>query len=238
MGRRAQLLRHQADVFIGLVIPGWNAGVAHQGTNIRNGAARLRVLFQPGDELANQIAPTHAQTAGTDLPQQIHGSLGEHLIGVILILAILHQDTAPNGAGQPQPLQQAGRLGPPGSWIRISTTPSSRASLSIRLTSGRDTPSSAAISLLLLVLQVIPPGHMGQPSQLLRLRHSRRLLAPKFFGLFFAFPPNGNKCTLPPFGPGRKAPAEPGPGAARDGFPPPLPPPPTPFFPHYLSPPL
>lgn len=44
----------------------------------------------------------------------------------------------------------------------ISTTPSSRASESIRLMRGRDTPSLSGDIALLLILQIIPAGYISQ----------------------------------------------------------------------------
>ena len=107
----------------------------------------LGIFLQPGHQLADQIAPAYPQAAGADLLQQLHGPLGEQLIGGVVVPAVLHQHAALDGAGQPQPVQQAGRSRPLVRGSVISTTPSSRASASIRLTRGRDTPSSRAMSL-------------------------------------------------------------------------------------------
>ncbi len=45
MGNRPQLLGHEPDVFVGLVIAGGNAGVAHQGADVGDGAVGPGVLL-------------------------------------------------------------------------------------------------------------------------------------------------------------------------------------------------
>lgn len=50
----------------------------------------------------------------------------------------------------------------PGSWMVISTTPSSRASESIRLMRGRGYPQLSGDIALLLILQIIPAGYVSQ----------------------------------------------------------------------------
>lgn len=123
-------------------------------------AVGLRIFFQPGHQLSDQVPPAHTQAMGTKLSQKFNGPLGEGLIGGVVVLAVLYQDAAPDGTRQPEPVQQT-RAFAPGSWMVISTTPSSRASESIRLMRGRDTPAPGDIALL-LILQIIPAGYVSQ----------------------------------------------------------------------------
>ena len=102
---------HQPDVFVGLIVAGGNAGIAHQRTDIADGAVHLGICLQPGYQLADEVAPAHAQAMGADPPQQVYGSLGKQLIGSVVVLSVFHQDAAADGTGQPQAVQQAGCLG-------------------------------------------------------------------------------------------------------------------------------
>ena len=92
VGRSPQLLGHQADILIGLVIPGRDVGVAHQRADVADDTVPLGIPLQPGHQLADEIAPAHSQTTGTDLPQQLHSAPGEALIGLIVLCPALYQD--------------------------------------------------------------------------------------------------------------------------------------------------
>lgn len=63
VGGGAQLLGHEADVFVGLVVAGRDAGISHQGEDISDGAAGLGIFLQPGHQLADQVAPAYPQAA-------------------------------------------------------------------------------------------------------------------------------------------------------------------------------
>jgi len=58
MGDSPQLLGDQAYILIGLIVPGGDAGIAHQRANVGDTAVKLRVFLQPHNKLTNQMAPT------------------------------------------------------------------------------------------------------------------------------------------------------------------------------------
>ena len=103
---RAQLPGHQADVLVGLVVPGGDTGVPHQGADVRDGAVPPGILLQPGDELPDEIAPAHAQPPGPNPLEQLHRPLGEGAVGLVLVLPVLHQNAALDGVEGPQPFHQ------------------------------------------------------------------------------------------------------------------------------------
>ena len=165
VGGGAQLLGHEADVFVGLVVAGRDAGISHQGEDISDGAAGLGIFLQPGHQLADQVAPAYPQAAGADLPQLVHGPLGEQLIGGVVVPAVLHQHAPLEGGGQPQPVQQDSALFP-----RFVDGDMHHAQLpglpQHPAHQGTGHPQFPGNVDLLPVLQIVAPGHMGQTEEL------------------------------------------------------------------------
>lgn len=161
MGSGPQLLRHQPDIFVGLVIAGGDAGVSHQRADVGDGAFRLGIFLQPGHQLSDQIAPAHSQTAGADLPQQIHGPLGEQLVGGVVICALLHQDAAADGMGPLQLFQQPGCLGARfvDHDLHHAKLPGLGEHTADHRTGYAQLPGNVALP---LILQIIPAGHIRQ----------------------------------------------------------------------------
>ena len=156
-----QLLGHQPDVFVGLIIPGWDTGVAHQRADVGDAAVGLRIFFQPGHQLSDQVPPAHTQAMGTELSQQFNGPLGEGLIGGVVVLAVLYQDTAPDGTRQPEPVQQTRRLRPRlmDGDLHHPQLPRVREHPADERTGY---PQLSGDIALLLILQIIPAGYVSQ----------------------------------------------------------------------------
>ena len=106
VGGGPQLLGDEADILVGLVIAGGDAGIAHQGADVGDGTAQLGMCLQPGDQLSDQMAPADPQMPGAELPQKLYRTLREQLVGGVVVFAVLHQNAVPDGGGQPQLFQQ------------------------------------------------------------------------------------------------------------------------------------
>ena len=124
------------------------------------------MLLQPGDQLADEMAPADAQAAGAQLPQQLYRPLGEQLVGGVVVPAVLHQHAVPDGGGPAQLLHQGLPLGDRGTDhdLHHAQLPGL---LEHAADQGPGYPQLLGNVALLPVVQIVALGHIGQLLQFL-----------------------------------------------------------------------
>ena len=161
MRSRAQLLGHQTNILIGLIIPSGDAGISHQGTDVCDGAVPLRVLLQPTHKLPDEVTPADAEALCADLPEQLHRALRERTVGFILILSVLHQNAALKGAERPQPFQQI--IHPCSRFVDRDLHHAKLTGLGKHSADQRAGNAQFPCNIALpLVLQIVPAGNIGE----------------------------------------------------------------------------
>ena len=162
MGVRSQLLCHQADIFIGLIVPGRNVCISHQGANVGDGAVCPGVFLQPGYQLSNQVPPADPQAAGAQLLQERDSALGKLLVCGVVVLTVFHQDAALDGAGRSQPFQQPGLTG--ARFMNRDFNDSQFSGFGQHpADQGPGYPEFLRDIALLLLIQIVAPRHIGEP---------------------------------------------------------------------------